>query len=113
MIPHETLTIKSADWSSTYVFSFPITTLGEFNLISIQGQIGNININIPIDGEDKVLTTIPSSKFIVKKIKSEIETISYPENNNSVLENYNNYKKYTNHFVVYNYIYHICDCNLI
>ena len=69
----------------------------------LQGQLGNININIPIDGEDKVLTTIPNSKFIVKKIKSEIETISYPQNDNSVLENYNNYKKLSRYISEYIY----------
>ena len=69
----------------------------------LQGQLGNININIPIDGEDKVLTTIPNSKFIVKKIKSEIETISYPQNDNSVLENYNNYKKLSRYIAEYIY----------
>ena len=68
----------------------------------LQGKIGNVNISIPINGENKVFKNIPSIT-IIKKNNSEVDTLSYPENDESVIENYNKYKKLSRYITEYIY----------
>jgi len=72
----------------------------------LHGKIGNINVNIPINGKNRVFKSIPSSKFIGnvgREVNSVIDTLSYPENDISTLENYNKYKKVSRYITEYIY----------
>ena len=75
------------------------------NIKELRGKIGNINISIPIDGNDKQIYAIPVVKIINKDIIGEnifnSDLVNYSNSYISTLTKFNFYKKLSRYITEY------------
>ena len=75
------------------------------NIKEIRGKLGNINVSIPIDGNDKEIYGIPTMKIINKnnigKNIGSSDLVNYSDSYISVLSKFNFYKKLSRYIVEY------------
>ena len=94
--------------------------MNEDNIVKeVHGKIGNVDIIIPMNDENKIID-VPFS-IISAKISdinfglNKINVLSYPENNISVINNYNKYKKlsrYISEYLLWMYSVYISENSL-
>lgn len=77
---------------------------GDNNIKDLRGKIGNVNVSIPIDGNDKQIYAIPVIKIINKDIigkNIESDLFNYSDSYISILNEFNFYKKLSRYIIEY------------